>query len=99
MMNIVKPKHVNVSGTYGFDDPSITGIVCGIISIINAAVPNGVINVEPEFEDEVYDIEIKVKGRIIGCIILFKTLRFVMNKEVRKNIFSKKEKNVKPLKV
>lgn len=98
MMNIVKPKHVNVSGTYGFDDPSITGIVCGIISIINAAVPNGVINVEPEFEDEVYDIEIKVKGRIIGCIILFKTLRFVMNKEVRKNIFSKKEKNVKPLK-
>lgn len=99
MMNIVKPKYINVSGTYGFDDPSITGIVCGVISIINAAVPNSVINVEPEFEDEIYDIEIKVDGRTIGCIILFKTLRFIMNKEVRKNIFSKKEKNVKPLKV
>lgn len=98
IVNIIKPRYINVSGVYGFDDPSITGIVCGIISIINSTIPNSIINVEPEFEDEVYDLKVNVSGRIIGFVILFRTLRFIMNKEVRKNIFSKKEKNVKPLK-
>lgn len=99
IVNIVKPRYINISGIYGFDDPSITGIVCGVISIINSVIPNTAINVEPEFEEELYDIEIKANGRIIGCIILCRTLKFIINKEVRKNIFSKKEKNVKLSKV
>lgn len=98
ILNIIKPDYVDISGVYGFEDPSVTGIVCGVISVINSAIPNSFINVEPLFEEELYDINIKVIGKIVLGIILIRTLKFIMNKEVRKNIFSKKEKNVKPLK-
>ncbi|HCW54597.1 MAG TPA: hypothetical protein DG753_12880 [Clostridium sp.] len=98
IINIVKPKYINISGTYGFDNPFITGIVCGVISMINSLIPNSVVNVKPEFEDEIYDMEIKGNGRIVGFIVLIRTLRFIINKEIRKNIFSKKQKDVKPLK-
>lgn len=98
MVNIFKPKCINVSGTYGFDDPSITGVVCGVLSVINSTVPNSVINIEPEFEDEVYDLEIKFNGRIIVLIILFKTIRFIFSRGIIKGIFKNKRKNMKLLK-
>ena len=98
IINIVKPKHINISGTYGFDNPFITGIVCGVISIINSVIPNSAVNIKPEFKDEVYDIKINGYGKVVGFIVLSRTLRFIIDKEVRKNIFSKKQKDVKPLK-
>lgn len=98
IINIIKPGYIDISGVYGFDDPSVTGIVCGVISVINSAIPNSFINVEPLFEEELYDIRVKITGRIVLGVILIRTIKFIMNKEVRKNIFSKKEKNVKHLK-
>ncbi|MBE6062918.1 MAG: DUF2953 domain-containing protein [Clostridium butyricum] len=92
IINIIKPKYINISGVYGFFDPSITGIICGIISIINCAIPYSFINVEPDFEEEKCDIEVNVSGRIVLCTILFRTLKFILNKEVRKNFFKKRKK-------
>lgn len=98
ILNIIKPQYIKADGTYVFEDPSITGILCGIISIINTAFPNNSINLVPRFEEEVCDVKFEIMGKVFGFIIAFKTIRLLMKKEIRKIIFSKKEKNVKPLK-
>ena len=98
ILAILKPEHFSVVGTYGFEDPSITGIVCAFIGVINGAFPLSTINLQPIFEEENNDIKIEIYGRIINCVILTRTLKLIMKKEVRKIIFSKKEKNMKHLK-
>lgn len=98
ILRIIKPKYIKADGIYGFEDPSITGIVCGMMSIVNTVLPNNDINLVPRFEEEVCNIEFEIMGKIFGFIIIYKTIRLVMKKEIRKIIFSKKEKNVKHLK-
>ena len=34
VLNIAKPKYVHLYGTYGFDDPSLTGMVSGAAAIV-----------------------------------------------------------------
>ena len=92
ILGILKPEHFSVVGTYGFEDPSITGIICAFIGIINGAFPMSRINLKPVFEEEDNDIKIEVYGSIINCVIVARTLKLIMKKEVRKIIFSKKEK-------
>lgn len=98
VLNIIKPKYIKADGIYGFEDPSMTGILSGLISIINTAYPNNNINLFPRFEEEVYHIELEIMGKILGFIIIFKTIHLLMKKDIRKIIFSKKEKNMKHLK-
>lgn len=98
VLNIIKPKYIKANGIYGFEDPSVTGILCGMISIINTVFINSTIDLVPSFQEEVCNIKFEIMGKIFGFIIIFKTIRFLLKKEIRKIIFSKKEKNMKPLK-
>ncbi|WP_159150849.1 DUF2953 domain-containing protein, partial [Clostridium neonatale] len=68
VLNIIKPKYIKADGIYGFEDPSMTGILSGLISIINTAYPNNNINLFPRFEEEVYHIELEIMGKILGFI-------------------------------
>lgn len=98
VLKIVKPKYFKAVGVYGCEDPSITGFICGFISIINEVIPNSNINLKPVFEEEVIDIESEVYGVVVPMTIAYKTLRLVMKKEVRKIMFTKNNKKVKLLK-
>lgn len=98
ILSILKPKYFSAVGTYSFEDPSITGIICGLIGIIKGVFSMSNINLEPVFEEEENNIKIEIYGRVINCMILARTLKLIINKEVRKIFFSKKEKNVKHLK-
>lgn len=99
ILNIIKPKYIMINGIYGFDDPSITGFVCSFISIINTVLPNNEINLVPVFDEINCDIKFIVKGRIYLFVIAVKTIILLMKKEIRKIMFSKKEKNMKHFKV
>lgn len=98
VLNIVKPKYFKAVGVYGCEDPSITGFICAFISIINEVIPNRNINLQPVFEEEILDIESEVYGAVVPMTIVYKTLRLIMKKEVRKIIFTKNNKKVKHLK-
>lgn len=93
IINIVKPKYFKISGVYGFEDPSLTGMLLGIISIIKGAVPKAQIYVEPDFEEEFINIEAEIYGDIKICVICYRTLKLIIKKEVRKFLFQK-SKNV-----
>lgn len=98
ILRITKPNNVEIIGVYGFEDPSVTGIICGLISIINEFVPKNNINLQPVFDDTALDINLKVHGKVFLSNVAFKSLRFIMKKDIRKLIFPKKIKNVKHLK-
>ena len=89
IINIVKPKYFKISGVYGFEDPSLTGMLLGIISIIKGAVPKVQIYVEPNFEEEFINIEAEIYGDIKVYVICYRTLKLIIKKEVRKFLFKK----------
>ena len=89
IINIVKPKYFRISGVYGFEDPSLTGMLLGLISIIQGAVPNAQIYVNPEFEEETINIEAEIYGNIKICVICYRTLKLIIKKEVRQILFKK----------
>lgn len=89
VINIVKPQYFKISGVYGFEDPSLTGMLLGIISIIKGGVPNAHIYVESDFDEVLINIEIEIKGDIKVCVICYRTLKLIIKKEVRKFLFKK----------
>ncbi|APC39391.1 DUF2953 domain-containing protein [Clostridium estertheticum] len=89
IINIVKPKTVKINGVYGFDDPSLAGMICGIIPLISNLIPKSDINLQPVFDDEIIEIECDVHGKISLLSAIIKTLRFVFKKNSRQKIFKK----------
>lgn len=89
IINIVKPKHFRISGQYGFEDPSLTGMLLGIISAINGVVPKAKIDVNPDFEEETINLEVEIYGDIKVCEICYRTIKLIIKKEVRKFLFKK----------
>ena len=89
IINIIKPKYFRISGIYGFDDPSLTGMLLGLISIIKGAIPNAQIYVKPDFEEENINIEAEICGDIKVCVIGYRTLKLLIKKEVRQILFKK----------
>jgi len=93
IINITKPKKIKINGTYGFEDPSLTGIACGIIPLVSSLIPISHINLRPVFDDEIIDIYCEIYGRISLLIATIKTLKFVLKKSNRKIIFKKVKKS------
>lgn len=89
IINIVKPKHFNISGVYGFEDPSLTGMLLGIISIIKGVVPKAKIDVNPDFEEETINLEVEIYGHIKVYQICYRSIKLIIKKEVRKLLFKK----------
>ena len=86
---IIKPSSVKIQGTYTFEDPSITGILCGFVSLITETIPLNSINLYPSFNDELTHINTNISGQITLSIITLKTLKLLLVKEVRKILFKR----------
>ncbi len=84
----MRPRKLSINGELGFEDPSLTGQVFGVLAIINSYY-NGCINVKANFEEPVIDIEFDVRGRVTVAYALLILLRFMKNKTIRKWVFRK----------
>lgn len=82
--NLVKPKVFVIRGTYGFDDPVITGIIASIVPIIKTIVSSVDIYLTPVFLEDNINIDIKCEGKMNITVIGFKTLRFIIDNKVQK---------------
>jgi hypothetical protein len=91
VLNIAKPKYLHLYGTYGFDDPSLTGIVCGTVGILKSMIPHGRLGLSPDFSQETIDLDFCVEGSMMVGSLAYQTLRTVLKKPVRKIIFKKKK--------
>lgn len=93
ILGIIKPRRFIIEGFYGFDDPSVTGAVCAISGIIKPLIPFCRINLGPVFDEESCDVKINIDGGFFIIEAVYKTLRFIFRKDIRKVLF-KKHKNV-----
>lgn len=89
----IKPKKIKSFTKFGFDTPSTTGQVLGIISAFGIGLGKD-IKIIPDFTDEVFEGEHYAKGRIriIKLLIIISTL--LLNKDFQKfknNVINFKE--------
>lgn len=84
----MRPRKVKINGELGFEDPSVTGRIFGILGILNSYY-NGCINIKANFEEPVIDIEFDIKGRVTVAYAVLILLRFMKNKRIRKWVFRK----------
>lgn len=91
----ISPKHLYLQGTYGFDDPSITGMTAGFIYSLQGVWPHSRINLQPNFTEEIFELEAKAAGSIYAGKLVWDTARFLLKKDIRTKIF-KRNKKVKP---
>lgn len=91
VLNIAKPKYIHLYGTYGFDDPSLTGMVCGAAAILKAMIPHGRFGLHPDFTREIIDLDLRAEGSMMLGSLAYQTLRTAMRKPLRKILFKKKK--------
>jgi hypothetical protein len=91
VVSIARPKYLHLYGTYGFEDPSLTGLACGALGIIRTILPEARLNLNPVFDEEVLDLDFRVQGSMTAGSLAYQTVRTVFKKPVRKVIFNKKK--------
>lgn len=91
VLNIAKPKYMHLYGTYGFDDPSLTGIVCGLTGALKSMIPHARMHLNPDFTQEILDLDIRAEGSMVVGSLAYETVRTVLKKPVRKIIFKRKK--------
>jgi hypothetical protein len=84
---LLKPKSFTISGVYGSDDPVVTGVISAVIPIIQVVIPSVNIDLNPIFLEDTIDIKIEGLGRVSLLVIGFKTVVFVLDKNIRTIIF------------
>ena len=89
--------NLNLSGTYGFDDPSLTGVTAGLIAAIFGKSAS--IELKPDFTEAVVDVKGSIRGWFIPLQIVVICIVFSLSKPVRaiwwpKIKFRKKQKEV-----
>jgi hypothetical protein len=80
---LVRALHLelNLSGTYGFDDPSLTGVTVGLIAALERGSSS--IDLNPDFTRAVIDLRGSLQGWIFPVQILAIGIVFSLMKSVR----------------
>ena len=88
----ISPKYLHLHGTYGFEDPSVTGMTAGFIYTLQGAWPQSKIQLQPCFTEEVLELDFKAMGSISAGKLVWDTARFVLKKDIRTKIFRRNKK-------
>lgn len=82
LLKHTKPRKLEGYLRFGFDDPSTTGYAMAVYGILYP-IWNPKLSVEPDFEKQILDCHIRIKGKIRVCHILKVVLRLLLSKDVR----------------
>lgn len=91
-LGILKPKYIHLYGTYGFEDPSITGMIAGAAGIIKGMFPHAKVSLSPDFTQEILELDFRAEGSVVIGSLAFQTLRTAFKKPVRKIWFRRKKR-------
>ena len=80
---ILKPDRFILKGKLGFSEPHLNGYLTALIYMIKENIPGIMIDIEPYWEDEHYDLSLTIEGKIVLSVLLFKLARFLLTKRSR----------------
>ena len=78
-----RPRKADLTLHFGFEDPSWTGQCMGILSILNVWYP-GRITLDPEFEQEIFEGTLYIKGHMMLAVPLLSAFRLWRDENVKK---------------
>ena len=78
-----RPRKADLTLHFGFEDPSWTGQCMGVLSILNVWYP-GRIFLEPEFEQEIFEGTLYIKGHMMLAVPLLSVFRLWRDENVMK---------------
>lgn len=78
----IKPKKVKGYLVFGFDNPSYTGRLLGIIYMFTKGTRKN-FQISPDFENRVFETDVRLKGRIQIYFLLIIAYRFYKDKNFR----------------
>jgi hypothetical protein len=86
LLRVFKIQKVSTDITFGFPDPSDTGIVCGFLHATNALINQNCkvcsYSINPQFMDTVFDFYFIGEVRLRICSLFLPALGFVSNRKV-----------------
>lgn len=85
ILRALKPKKFKCQMVIGFEDPSVTGMVLGGISMVNAFVPID-IKVRGNFEEEELSGELETSGKVSVISLIVPIISFIFKKPIWKII-------------
>lgn len=80
---IIKPRVLSIKLVFGFDDPSITGCLSGLVYYLESILPKCDVDIQPVFDQESIYLNINAEGRITLGAILIQSLRLILKKDIR----------------
>lgn len=78
-----RPRKADLTLYFGFEDPSWTGQCMGVLSILNVWYP-GRIFLKPEFEQEIFEGTLYIKGHMMLAVPLLSIFRLWRDENVMK---------------
>ena len=82
-LKAVVPRRLELTGIFGFDDPSRTGHLTGVISaIVPFAYPHVRLKLAPDFSRQVVELRLFVEGKITGISFVIPVCRFLFSPPV-----------------
>lgn len=78
-----RPRKADLTFHFGFEDPSWTGQCMGVLSILNVWYP-GRIFLKPEFEQEIFEGTLYIKGHMMLAVPLLSIFRLWRDENVMK---------------
>ena len=78
-----RPRKADLTLHFGFEDPSWTGQCMGVLSILNVWYP-GRIFLKPEFEQEIFEGTLYIKGHMMLAVPLLSVFRLWRDENVMK---------------
>lgn len=85
LLKRLRPRRFTGKVRFGFEDPSVTGKVLAVISMI-APFWEGSIDVEPEFDEKILTGELEIAGSIAVWKFAAFAVSLLMDKNIRKTI-------------
>ena len=76
MLKSMKPS-MKGKAILGFEDPSLTGKICAVYGVLYP-YHRGDLHLDARFEEEIADVDVTVKGRIILMVFLVQGLRILI---------------------
>lgn len=85
LFKAIRPRKIKGTVCFGNGDPQTAGKVFGVYSIVYPYIGNK-INFIPYFEDEIFTVDLFMKGRITLFTVLVIAIKIYFNKDIKKTL-------------
>lgn len=82
MLRHILPRRIRGNITFGFDDPALTGQLLGVVGMFYPLYKNK-FRMAPVFDQALLEGELRLKGRIFVCYLLWTAWKVWINKDIK----------------